>query len=335
MNNSNFLRALGIWGIYQYAVAYDGVDAEQLGIPSSVFKNPMNLIPVREVDRWFVGLEQQTNDPDIILKLADRVEIEKLGPLSNWIFSGHDLASTIRRVNTGLHCLQSGAYLYGAQVGNLIKWCYHNPSYSEAGKIHDSVRVAIFMMKILRCYLGEDFKPAAVTIAGRRENVALYQEYFGCNIQWDKPRTEVWLPSKLRLSTNQSPSVSKMSLAMNFHDLDNYLNMPDSADDHKVTYEMINYSRHFGLPTLSKVSSLLGLSEQQFQRRLHDLGVNFSTITGYVLSNIAVELLRYSLPIEEVAKRLGYTNVASFNRMFKKHRGLTPKQYTERFQLDS
>ena len=111
--------------------------------------------------------------------------------------------------------------------------------------------------------------------------------------------------------------------------------MPDAADDHKVTYEMINYSRHFGLPTLSKVSSLLGLSEQQFQRRLHDLGVNFSTITGYVLSNIAVELLRYSLPIEEVAKRLGYTNVASFNRMFKKHRGLTPKQYAERFQLDS
>ncbi|MCZ8489317.1 hypothetical protein O9992_25965 [Vibrio lentus] len=63
MNNSNFLRALGIWGIYQYAVAYDGVDAEQLGIPSSVFKNLMNLIPVREVDRWFVAL---SNKPTIL-----------------------------------------------------------------------------------------------------------------------------------------------------------------------------------------------------------------------------------------------------------------------------
>jgi AraC-like DNA-binding protein len=96
---------------------------------------------------------------------------------------------------------------------------------------------------------------------------------------------------------------------------------------------MINYSRHFGLPTLHKVSSLLGLSEQQFQRKLYKAGVNFSTIMGYALSNVAVELLVYSVPVEEVAMRLGYTNVASFNRMFKKHRGLTPKQYIERLEI--
>tara|TARA_B100001057_G_scaffold170114_1_gene170870 strand:+ start:1204 stop:2211 length:1008 start_codon:yes stop_codon:yes gene_type:complete len=332
MNNCNFLRALGILGIYQYAAANRELDMYSLGIPKSVFANAMNLIPVNEVDKWYGLLEQKTDDPDIILKLADRVDIEKLGPLANWFFSGHDLASTIRRVNIGLHCLQSGAFLYGAQMGNLIKWCYDNPEYSETGKVHDSVRVAIFMMKILRRYLGPDFVPSAVSIAGYRENTELYHEYFGCNIQWGQPRTEVWIPSKSRLSMNHSPSEGKMSLAMNFHDLDNYLNMPDAGDEHKVTYEMINYSRHFGLPTLNKVSSLLGLSEQQFQRRLHKLGVNFSTIMGYALSNVAVELLSYSLPVEEVARRLGYTNVASFTRMFKKHRGLTPKQYVERFR---
>ncbi|WP_210441721.1 AraC family transcriptional regulator [Vibrio crassostreae] len=330
MNNCNFLRALGILGIYQYAMTNKAVNTEQLGIPKSVFNNPMNLIPVSEVDKWYGLLEEQTNDPDIILKLADRVDIERLGPLTNWFFSGHDLASTIRRVNIGLHCLQSGAFLYGAQVGTMIKWCYDNPAYTEKGKVHDSIRVAIFIMKILRRYLGDGFKPMTVSIAGHRDNVDLYHEYFGCTIQWGQPRTEVWIRSELRLSINQSPSVGKMGLAMNFHDLDNYLNMPDAGDEHKVTYEMINYSRHFGLPTLHKVSSLLGLSEQQFQRRLHKRGVNFSTIMGYALSNVAVELLSYKLPIEDVAKRLGYTNVASFNRMFKKHRGLTPKQYVER-----
>ncbi len=334
MNHCNFLRALGILGIYQHAVTNPMVNVERLGIPKSVFSNSMNLIPVNEVDKWYDLLEQQTNDPDIILKLADRVDIERLGPLTNWFFSGHDLASTIRRVNIGLHCLQSGAFLYGAQVGTMIKWCYDNPAYTETGKVHDSIRVAIFIMKILRRYLGDDFKPVAVSIAGHRDNVDLYHEYFGCTVQWGQPRTEVWIRSESRLSINQSPSNSKTNLAMNFHDLDNYLNMPDAGDEHKVTYEMINYSRHFGLPTLHKVSSLLGLSEQQFQRRLHKLGVNFSTIMGYALSNVAVELSLYSVPIEEVATRLGYTNVASFNRMFKKHRGLTPKQYIERFDSE-
>jgi AraC-like DNA-binding protein len=80
------------------------------------------------------------------------------------------------------------------------------------------------------------------------------------------------------------------------------------------------------------VSSLLDLSEQQFQRRLHKLGLNFSTVSGYVLSNIAAGLLSKRVSIDDIATRLGYTNVASFNRMFKKHRGLTPKQYTGRLE---
>ena len=332
VHNVNFLRALGIFSIYQQVAANEMASIESLGIPRSVFDNPMNLIPVTEVDEWYQNLEQQTHNPDIILQIGQKVDIEKAGPLANWFFSGHDLASTIRRVNLSLHCLQSGAYLYGAEVGPLIKWCYENPAYSAKGKVHDSIRVAIFMTKILRMYLGEDFKPAAVCIAGHRKNVEVYQAYFDCPIQWGQPRTEVWLPSNLRLSVNQVRSTGRANLAMNYHDLDNYLNMPDAEDEHKVIYEMINYSRHFGLPTLAKVSSLLGLSEQQFQRRLHRLGVTFSTITGYALSNVAVELLRYSTPIDEIATRLGYTNTASFNRMFKKHRGLTPKQYRDRFQ---
>jgi len=333
-NNIHFLRTLGIYGIYQHALTHYPLLTSKLGIPESVFKNPMNLIPVSEVSQWYVNLAKETQDPDIILKLAPLVDIERIGPLSHWFFSGHDLASTIRRVNMGLHCLQSGAYLSGAQVGPLIKWSYDNPSYSDKGKVHDSIRVVIFMMKILRRYLGDNFSPARVLVAGRRENSKLYVDYFGCNVEWGQPRTEIWLKADLRLSTNQYPSPIKGKLAMNFSDLDDYLNMPDPNDEYKVIYEAINYSRHFGLPTLAKVSSLLNLSEQQFQRRLHKLGVNFSTVMGYVLSNTAVELLRHLVPLDEVSNRLGYTNIASFNRMFKKHRGLTPKQYIERFRLN-
>ncbi|WP_216606656.1 AraC family transcriptional regulator [Vibrio sp. 99-70-13A1] len=333
-NKIHFLRTLGIYGIYKYVPVHYSVQVDELGIPQSVFQNAMNLIPVNVVDQWYASLEEATQDPDVMLKLAPLVDIEKIGPISHWFFSGHDLALTIRRVNMGLHCLQSGAYLTGAQVGPLIKWSYDNPSYSEKGRVHDSIRVAIFMVKVLRRYLGDNFSPTRVLIAGSRENHKLYTDYFGCSVEWGQERTEIWLKTDLRLSTNQSPNPSKSNLAMSFSDLDDYLNMPDPDDEYKVIYEVINYSRHFGLPTLTAVSNLLNLSEQQFQRRLHKLGVNFSTVMGYVLSNVAVELLRHSIPLDEVSARLGYTNTASFNRMFKKHRGLTPKQYIERFRLN-
>jgi len=331
MKSVHFMRAIAIANIGALAVKRYGIDINRLGVPEAVFHSPMNLIPTSEVNAWFSRLEQQTANPDIILELAQSLDIESMGAIGRWLFSGYDLASTIRRINCGVGSLQSGAFMAGAQVGSLIKWTYNNPNFSPQVKVHDSVRVAIFMTKVLREYLGADFTPQRVMISGICKNEQKYKAFFGCDIGWSHSRTEVWIHSDLRLATKQSRQNSNKRLAMNFSELDEILNMPEPEDELKVIYEMINYSRYFGLPSLSMVSSLLGLSEQQFQRRLHAQGLNFSTVSGYVMSNIAVGLLSKGVDIEQIATRLGYTNVASFNRMFKKHRGLTPKQYVQRF----
>lgn len=330
----HFIRALGLVGIYKLSRMHYGAKVAQLPLPNSVFSNTMNLIPTQEMCRWLISLEKATQDPDVMLKMTQAVDLDKIGSISHWFFSGHDLASTIRRINIGLHCLQSGAHLAGAQVGPLVKWTYSNPIVEPNAKVHDSVRVAVLMTKILRRYLGENYAPTRVMLSGKRNNSALYEEFFGCEVEWNHSRTEVWIKADLRLAPNQIPDNSRAPLAMSFSDLDDFLNMPDPNDQHKVVYEMVNYSCHFGLPTLARVSELLGLSEQQFQRRLQKLGLNFSTVMGYVLSNSAVDLMQHSVPLEEISKRLGYTNNASFDRMFKKHRGVTPKQYIERFRLD-
>lgn len=331
MKSVHFMRAIAIVNIGELAVKRYGIDINQLGIPESVFLNPMNLIPIDEVNDWFSLLVQQTANPDIILELAQILDIESMGAIGRWLFSGYDLASTIRRINYGVGSLQSGAFMAGAQVGSIIKWTYNNPNFSPQVKVHDSVRVAIFMTKVLREYLGADFAPQRVMISGVCKNEQAYKAFFGCDIGWSHSRTEVWIHSDLRLATKQSRQISNKRLAMNFTELDEILNMPEPEDELKVIYEMVNYSRYFGLPTLSSVSSLLGLSEQQFQRRLHSLGLNFSTVCGYVMSNVAVDLLSKGIEVDQIAVRLGYTNVASFNRMFKKHRGLTPKQYIRHF----
>ncbi|MDN3681348.1 helix-turn-helix domain-containing protein [Vibrio tapetis subsp. quintayensis] len=331
MGSVHFMRAIAIVNIGELAVKRYGIDINQLGIPESVFLNPMNLIPIGEVNNWFSLLVQQTANPDIILELAQVLDIESMGSIGRWLFSGYDLASTIRRINYGVGSLQSGAFMAGAQVGSIIKWTYNNSSFSPQVKVHDSVRAAVFMTKVLREYLGADFAPQRIMISGVCKNEQAYKEFFGCDIGWSHSKTEVWIHSDLRLATKQSRQISNKRLAMNFAELDEILNMPEPEDELKVIYEMVNYSRYFGLPTLSSVSSLLGLSEQQFQRRLHSLGLNFSTVCGYVMSNVAVDLLSKGIEVDQIAVRLGYTNVASFNRMFKKHRGLTPKQYIRHF----
>ncbi|WP_199437957.1 AraC family transcriptional regulator [Vibrio owensii] len=332
MRTVRFIRAMGILNMNNLALSKYNLSSDELGIPASVFHNPMGLIPLRAVSEWYRRIEERSNDPDVVLNLSRDIELQKLGPVGRWLFSGNDLASTIRRVNYGTSNLQSGAFFAGEQSGKIIKWTYHNPFIETSVKVHDSIRCAIFMIKILREFLGEDYQPLRVMISGSRKNSALYKEYFGCEVEWSQPKTEIWINGDDRLASRQVNHREDNRLAMSFSDLDDLLNMPDPEDELKVIYEVVNYSSHYGLPTLERVSTLLGLSEQQFQRRLHKLGLNFSTVSGYVLSNVAAELLSKQNSIDDIALRLGYTNVASFNRMFKKHRGLTPKQYAARLE---
>lgn len=332
MEKVRFIRALGLRNIHFRVMQRYGLDDNSLIIADSVLAQPMTLIPVSEVNRWYQALEHKSGNPDIILDVASDISPKDLGAVARWLFSGIDLASAIRRLNYGITSLQSGAYLVATQSGPIIKWTYQNPSIEYNNKVHDGVRAAIFLCKVIRYYTGDDFVPMRIMLPGSRANQKKYQDFFGCEIEWNHSKTEVWFPADLRLTTQSKLMRGKAPLAMSFAELDEFLNMPEAGDEIKVIYEVINYSCHYGFPTVERISSLVGLSPQQFQRRLHAVGMNFTNVLGYVLSNIAVGLLGRGVGIEEVAKRLGYQNVASFNRMFKKQRALTPKQFVQRLE---
>lgn len=287
----------------------------------------MTLIPCSEVSKWFHNIETTSGDPDFMFNLSKYVHFDRLGSLGQWFLSAHDLTLAFRRFNYGMSCVQSGAYFYAAQNGSIIKWTYTSDSFTGRSRFHDSVRVSLLMIGLLRKYLGKDFSPLKVCLPFRSQNEKKYQDFFGCDIEWNSPRTELWL--NITTLTNQKyveyePNVNS---AMNFGYLDNYINMPQPTDHIKVIYELINYSRHFGTPTLENVASMVGLSAQQFQRRLTTIGFNFTNISAYVLCNIAAQMLQDGRDIGFIASHLGYQHKSSFVRTFKKYRGLTPTQY--------
>jgi len=330
MQNRYFTRAVMLLGVYDNVLDTYGQAVNELNLPARVFSDPMNLIPTIEVSQWFLELEGLAKEPDLMIKMVKDVNVDNLGSMSHWFFSGNDLVTTIRRINTGISCLQSGSFLTGEQVGQLLKWVYINPSIKADAKIHDSVRIAVFMTKVLRRYLGQKFNPLRVMLPGSGRNTDLYQHFFKCDIGWNHDKAEVWFNAEERFTLSQVSLSTKAPLAMSFSDLDDLLDMPDPEDEIKVIYETIAYSRHLAVPNVANVSRLLDLSRQQFSRRLHSLGMNFSTMSHYVLSNLAVNLFKRGYNIDEISANLGYTHVASFNRMFKKQRGITPLQYLER-----
>ena len=91
---------------------------------------------------------------------------------------------------------------------------------------------------------------------------------------------------------------------------------------------------HYSEPvTLQLLASLSGLTERSLIRRFK--AATGDTPTGY-LQLLRIEVARQHLeksrlPIDEITQLVGYEDVSSFTRLFRKHNGLSPGAYRSRF----
>ncbi|BEU02250.1 AraC family transcriptional regulator [Agarivorans sp. OAG1] len=323
----NFIKPL-LNGLYaEYAIKPD-----ELGIPSALLEEPLTLIPVNVANRWFEQAEHLSQDPLFMLKLTPYIGFENVELFNKWVYHTPDFVVTFRRINYGCSMLQSGCSLSGLQSGNIVKWAYNNPYASHQARLHDSLRMAIMMVNMLRYYLGEEFTPLQVNLTGPAAELKQLEAFFGCKVKQSSAQTEVWLNASVTHLDENSQWERHAPLRLNDAQLDEYINIPQPHDTVKSLYSLINFSRYYGRPNVDFLADCLSISRQQLQRRLLAHGWNFSAMTANVLCNEAVQYLFKGYDINNIAQRLSYSNEQSFCRAFKRLRGVTPYQYLQKLK---
>lgn len=84
------------------------------------------------------------------------------------------------------------------------------------------------------------------------------------------------------------------------------------------------------LADMEVIASELNISSRTLRRRLEEQGSSFRQLQEEVRQALAEELLAIaSLSQEDIAERLGYSEVSNFLHAFKRWKGLTPGQYRQ------
>ena len=84
------------------------------------------------------------------------------------------------------------------------------------------------------------------------------------------------------------------------------------------------------LADMEVIACELNISSRTLRRRLEEQGSSFRQLQEEVRQALAEELLAIaSLSQEEIAERLGYSEVSNFLHAFKRWKGLTPGQYRQ------
>ncbi|WP_394202605.1 AraC family transcriptional regulator ligand-binding domain-containing protein [Shewanella waksmanii] len=307
------------------------ISAPDLGIPRALYADPMALVPMAECLSWFAKIQTLCGD-DYICSIADKLSLAHMDVPGNWFLSAPDFAVSLRRINYGLSSFQSGSSYYVIQSGRIIKWCYSNRYAEGQQRNYDSFRVAMTLLNTMRHHLGDDFTPHKIHLSGPTLQHLQLEKVFGCPVVYNTGQTEIWADNTVLLQSRHTEWLDNPTLTMPLSLFEKYLNMPQPDDTPKILYELVNYCRYYGLPSIDDVAEKIGLSKQQLQRRLQAKGFSFIYLRGYVLSNQAVKYMLEGKQVEEISQLLGYGNKQSFSKAFKTFRLCTPQQYLTRLK---
>jgi AraC-like DNA-binding protein len=90
-----------------------------------------------------------------------------------------------------------------------------------------------------------------------------------------------------------------------------------------------------GEPTQASVARKLGVGLRTLQRRLAEEETSFADIVAQTRRDLAIAYLReQGWSVTEVAFSLGFADVSSFSRAFRRWTGVSPSQYAARADVD-
>lgn len=177
----------------------------------------------------------------------------------------------------------------------------------------------------LQLALGIDTRPVRVDMPYPKPPEArAYEEMFGCPVHWGNAEsrfrvrnTYLHLPLPTADATAQRLYRAQCDLLL--HEL----NAEGDGLAGKVSAHLALFTEHY--PTAAEVASALGMGERSFRRLLGEEGTSFRALLDGARFDRARQLLANSaLPVDAIARQLGYAEAASFIHAFRRWSGDSP-----------
>lgn len=292
--------------------------------------NSNNYISYRKMAELLEITSESCNAPLFGLLLAQRQTSSILGDMTMSAFQQPSLQIAIDNLRRYLYLHARGAHLEVEAEGEmtLLRLALEVPSaYGLAQTMQLSVaQLANFMADLL----GMNQPGFALLLQQPRPigPVDLVNPTHLARVQFDCAVDGIRIPSTWLA---RQPRHNEEFLLNHYH---NYLQSlqqryPDKLSDQ--VKDIIGQLLPHGECNVDRVAATLDLHPRVLQQRLHHRGDSYGELLRETRQEIAEQHLRYrSLPITELAFKLGYAEGSVFSRSFKQWTGLSPRQWQQR-----
>ena len=161
-------------------------------------------------------------------------------------------------------------------------------------------------------------------------HAALARDVFGCTVLYDREWSG--LSFALAAAEEVTPKYDPLVLTEAVRFCIEELNETGDNRSAGSKLEKIVLERLPPIPHLTVCARLLSTTPRTLHRRLIEEGTSYREIVESIRHRMALKLLRKGSSIKEVTYFLGYADIASFRRAFRRWEGMAPTDWTTRVQ---
>jgi len=157
---------------------------------------------------------------------------------------------------------------------------------------------------------------------------AQYEAFFDCPVLFEQAYSALIVPlAYLQLPLRQADA--QLLRTLEEHAMGLMATLEDASLEQRVK-SILRQLLKEGLPRKEQVAEQLAVSVRTLQRQLHQAGTSYQQILDDLRQELAEHyLLNSTLPIQDIAQYLGFTEPRSFHRTFKSRRGMPPGEFRQ------
>lgn len=320
-----YLRAAQDYGIEAE------VALEKNNLPSGILDSSITRVTGSEFQRLIRWLVDACEDPLFGLKSGAYVQPGSYSILGYMVMN-------CRSTREALHMVP----MYESIVGDMgitkietadsrlaVRWICQ---YDDPIIIPHMVDNVLYSWMLLARYLAESptESPYCVQLERTQPNekaLKIYQDMFGCDIEFNAKRNALIVDEELLdISLRQPDPGLLQSLAQQAGSMMDELKQKKTIilQVRAVLRQLMEHE----LPRKEKVAEILGMTERTLQRRLQEAGTGYQNLLDDIRRETAINWLTTTqIAINEIANKLGFSEVRSFHRRFKSWTGHAPGEY--------
>lgn len=307
-----------------------GIDPDpllrELAIDPGLVSDPNARFRYTQIDDLWYKAVERVGDETFGLRAARYWHPSHLGALGYAWLSSSSLRTALNRFARYMRVLTEGAELELRETDDIFSVVL---SYKEISR-QQSTRTDSFMamlVAMIRCNYGDDFHPLSVSFSHPAPaDSGPYYELFRCPVYFEAEENSFDLSvedvdKRLRGSNPQLAQLNDQVMIEYLARLDK-----DNVIE-RVKAEILNQLPS-GRISDSTVAEALYLNVRTMQRRLQQEGTTFKTLLNEVRQDLADTYIRDSrLTLNEISFLLGFSEISSFSRAFKRWKGKAPSAY--------